>query len=102
MATNREQEMRALLAEQESSGQSVRDFAEQRGLKKASLYWWRSELRRRNRDASPRHDFIEVDRVPYDESDLEILVTDDDARILVGHDFDEQLLIRLVAALRRC
>jgi len=102
MSTKREQEMRVLLAEQESSGLTVRDFAEQRGLKKASLYWWRSELRRRDRESTPRGDFIEVGHAPYDDSGLEVVVTDCDLRIVIGADFDEQVLIRLVAALQQC
>lgn len=40
---------RALIREQESSGRTVQDFARGRGLSTASLYWWRSRLRRGKR-----------------------------------------------------
>jgi len=40
---------RALVREQESSGESVKEFARTRGLSAASLYWWRSVLGRRSR-----------------------------------------------------
>lgn len=44
-----ESRWRALIREQESSGRTVQDFARTRGISAASLYWWRSRLRRSRR-----------------------------------------------------
>jgi transposase-like protein len=41
---------RSLIAAQEQSGESVARFAERRGLNSATLYWWRSRLRSRERE----------------------------------------------------
>ena len=40
---------RALVREQEESGETVKGFARSRGLSPATLYWWRSALCRRPR-----------------------------------------------------
>lgn len=42
---------RALIGEQERSGEGVARFAERRGLCAATMYWWRSRLRRRHHAA---------------------------------------------------
>ncbi len=39
---------RTLIGAQEKSGQSVREFATERGINAATLYWWRSRLRQRD------------------------------------------------------
>lgn len=46
---SREQYWRGLIAEQERSGQTAREFAEERGLSPWSLYGWRSRLGRGRR-----------------------------------------------------
>ncbi len=54
--TQRETEMRALLAECEESGQSKAVFARKRRLKPETFAWWSSEIRRRDaarREAAP-------------------------------------------------
>jgi hypothetical protein len=50
----REAEYRGLVAKQARSGLSVREFAEREGIAVQTFYWWRSELRRRDRAASSR------------------------------------------------
>lgn len=43
----RGREMAALIAEQERSGLSAREFARQRGIAEGTMSWWRRELRLR-------------------------------------------------------
>ena len=47
MTKSSESKWRALIAEQEQSSLTVREFAEIRGITPTTLYWWRSELKRR-------------------------------------------------------
>src|SRR5262245_19320403 len=46
MTKTTERKWRKLIAEQEESGLSAREFAESRGILATTLYWWRSRLRR--------------------------------------------------------
>lgn len=46
MTNHAEAKWRSLIEAQERSGLSVREFASARGLAPATLYWWRSRLRR--------------------------------------------------------
>jgi hypothetical protein len=54
MGQSREQYWQGLIAEQERSGQTVREFAEARGLSPWSLYGWRSRLGRSRRGSGRR------------------------------------------------
>jgi hypothetical protein len=58
MAATKETETRwrAVVREQERSGESVADFARSRGISPSTLYWWRSSLKRRRgpRRGGPR------------------------------------------------
>lgn len=45
MKNDSEKRYRSLLREQERSGLSVLEFARQRGVPSANLYWWRKRLR---------------------------------------------------------
>lgn len=47
----KEQQWREILGEQGQSGESVRAFCRERGLKEAAFYWWRREIERRDREA---------------------------------------------------
>ena len=46
MTKTAEAKWRRLVEEQKESGESVQRFAAERGLSAATLYWWRSRLRR--------------------------------------------------------
>ncbi|MCA8969344.1 MAG: hypothetical protein KDC95_06155 [Planctomycetes bacterium] len=60
MPTPREREMRSLLAQLDNSALSTRDFADLHGVSVMTIYWWRSELRRRDRERG--HDFAHTCR----------------------------------------
>lgn len=95
---------RSLIAAQEHSGESVAQFAAQRGLNAATLYWWRSQLRRR--------DQVEPEFVPIEIVDAK-RATDRDARagfelelrggrrLRVPPGFDADELARLISAIER-
>jgi hypothetical protein len=51
MTKTTESKWRALIVEQESSGQTVRAFAASRGEAAGTVFWWRIRLRRRAADA---------------------------------------------------
>lgn len=52
----------ALVAELESSGRTVRDFAESHGVNPSTLAWWRSRLRSMSRQTAPAltGEFVEL------------------------------------------
>lgn len=78
MAKTTEAKWRALIAEQERSGLTVRAFAEGKGITPTTMYWWRSRLGR----CAP------VDLVPVEVVEHDIVV--DSARA-VGADFEVRL-----------
>ena len=51
---------REAIAEASSSGQSVREFCRQRGLKEGLFYSWRRELRLRDTEAADPPGFVEL------------------------------------------
>ena len=60
-SSSRESEIRRLLAEQERSGQTIGAFARAKGMSPHTLYWWRCELRRRQRRGKQkRAELVEV------------------------------------------
>ncbi len=114
---SREQYWRGLIAEQERSGQTAREFAEERGLSPWSLYGWRSRLgvagdrKRGGRGTAGRHDVPaeaelvavdvvgggsggEVGSLPLFEVEI------GEALVRVPRDFDAEELARLVSVLR--
>ena len=117
--TSTEAQWRALIAEQEASGQSIRDFAEERGVSAWSLYGWRSRLgvsrgrseRRRAKEDGSEIRAVEADLVAVDvvgpgtgqpaiggwDFALEI---GGDLVVQVRHGFDGAELSRLVTILR--
>jgi hypothetical protein len=96
MTKNAESKWRALIAEQQRSGLSVREFAASRDLAATTLYWWRSELKR------PRADLVPVEIVEPEPADLPgyELSVGDSMTLRIPPGFDEAELRRLVAALR--
>ncbi len=103
MATPREREMRTLLAQLDSSALSTRDFADLHGMSVKTIYWWRSELRRRDQERNV--DFIEVDirsdRAISASQTFEIVLTND-LRIVVPPAYDDDDLRQLIAAVSQC
>lgn len=97
---------RALIGEQERSGLAVGEFARRRGVSPATLYWWRSQLSRRDRRGrGPK--IVAVEMVGSDDVDapkrdrgfeLELA---GGRRLHVPTHFDAGELSRLIAALER-
>jgi transposase-like protein len=93
---------RGALAELGGSGQSVREFCRQRGLKEGLLYAWGRRLRRRDAESSSEAGFVELvgpgagGRPP--ESGVSVRV-DDRVSIVLGRGFDGPTLVTAVACL---
>ena len=99
-----ESRWRSLIAAQEQGGGSVAQFAERRGLNAATLYWWRSRLRRVDR-GEPQLVPIEIVDRPSTRSretdahfEIELV---GGRRLRVPPRFDAGELARLIAALER-
>lgn len=109
VGVGREAYYRELLAEQESSGRSLRAFAAERGLSPWTLYGWRGKLgrsRRRERTengASKGAGFVAVDVVggKPSTSDFEVELADG-LIVRVPRDTTTVRLVELVRALRAC
>jgi hypothetical protein len=98
------------LSYQTQSGLTVRAFCEREDLKETAFYFWRREIRRRDRDATGRRTpamaFVEVHAAPMPaavaavehEFPLE-LVFPDHRRLLIRGGCDAALLARVVAVL---
>jgi transposase-like protein len=112
MATKRggraEGRWRALIREQERSGLAVAEFARRRGVSAATLYWWRSQLSRRDGSRRGRRPkLVAVEVVGSKEIDpsggdrgfeLELA---GGRRLRVPARFDAEALSRLIAAVER-
>lgn len=95
---------RSLIAAQERSGESVAGFAERRGLNAATLYWWRSRLRRVDR-STPEFVPIELVEAPRssrvdDSGGFEIELAGG-RRLRVPARFDADELARLIVVVER-
>jgi hypothetical protein len=88
-----EQQMRELLREQETSGESLKSFAATAEIPYSTLAWWRTRLRR---EKTPR--FVPV-RVQDDDPRVEIVVGDVIVRVAGG---DAGAVARLVRAIASC
>jgi hypothetical protein len=99
---------RGLLIEQESSGQSLRSFARERGLSAWTLYGWRQRLgrtgaRRGRASVSSLPDLVAVDVVDRVEPAREIeVVLADGVRVRVPYSTSLEQLVAMVQALRSC
>jgi hypothetical protein len=97
-----------LLIEQESSGQSLRTFARERGLSAWTLYGWRQRLgrtraRRARAIESRLPDLVAVDVVDRVEPAREIeVVLADGVRVRVPYSTSLERLVAMVQALRSC
>lgn len=101
--TGAEARWRRLVAEQERSGLAPAEFAARRGFKAATLYWWRSRLKRVEHTL-PRIVPIAITeststvRAARAEFELELR----GGRVLrVPRGFDERELARLIGVLER-
>jgi len=91
---------RALIAAQEKSGLTVREFAATRGIPATTLYWWRSTLRRDTTDLVPV-EVVEGNAVDDDRRDAAFELRVNDAMTLqIRAGFDEAELRRLLRALQ--
>ena len=101
MRKTSEPRWRTLIRAQEKSGQTVRDFAESHGIAASTLYWWRSELKRRDADLVPVEvvaQDIEIGHAPIDSGfDLQL---PGGVQLRVPRGFDAEELRRLVSTLR--
>jgi hypothetical protein len=105
MTKTTEAKWRALIEAQEKSGLTARAFAESRGITVTTMYWWRSQLRRRR----PATELVPVDVVDdqgvvisgrgVGHADYELQL-DGPMTLRIPGDFDESDLRRLVRALR--
>jgi len=98
-----------VVREQERSGKTVQAFAKARGLSAATLYWWRSELKRGARRSSGGE--LQLAPVTLLESGEPVapslatfeVTLSSGHRVLVPSGFDADSLRRLIAALEgRC
>lgn len=96
---------RALLEEHRNSGLTYHAFAESKGLNPSTFSWWRSHLRRLDAadgagsklDATaPTFTVLAVTPPP---ATLDVVLDRYEARVLVDHDTDLDLLRRLLGAL---
>jgi hypothetical protein len=92
----REQLWRATFKSWQSSGQSVRDFCELRGLNESAFYFWRKELRKRDAEARPA--FVPVTVLPTPTATIEVRCPSGHVVVVTGS--DESMLRSLFAALR--
>ena len=95
--------MRRLIAGHARSGESVAGFARRHGISAETFYWWRSEIRRRDRASDPRHrvrtGFVEVSVAATTDLVLEVA---DGVRLRIGRAFDQDTLARVLEVLRSC
>lgn len=102
MAQTVEQEMRSFLRRWESSGKSLRWFAEEEGVSYRRALYWRSKLAPVD-DAAGEPGLVEVQLtapvVPSEPFEIHLA---GGRRLRVPVDFDEVALQRLVRTLEQC
>ena len=94
----------AIIDEQEASGQTIRAFAEDRGLNVSTLSWWRCHLgRSRARKAGKRDQPVTFDEVAIagDKKQGTVVLAFDqlDAHVVIDQDTDLTLLRDVLDAL---
>ena len=101
----REAEFRKVVKAQERSGLSVREFAEGEGITVQTLYWWRSELRRRDRARTQDStDFVRVSvksSPAGSSSECFAVQLPGGVLVRVPPRFEENELVRLLGVVRR-
>ena len=101
MTKTTESQWRRLIAEQEASGLTVREFAACRGLSASTIYWWRSRLRREGRSVAELVP-VEVTEAPVAASTAIELVVGNDIVLRLPRGFDEADLRRVLSVVSRC
>jgi transposase-like protein len=99
MTKTSKKEWRRVIAAQERSGLTVREFAEGQGINPTTLYWWRSRLRREGRLVPVEVVEQDVPQGGMGERCFEVQL-DSAVTLRVPANFDEAELRRLVRALR--
>jgi transposase-like protein len=91
----------AVIDRYEDSGQSLRDFAEANGVNRNTLAWWRWELGRSSRTATPSFVELVADERQSSPATGAVVVDlgDSSARVVVGPSTDLPLLRRVAEAL---
>jgi len=59
---SKEKQWRETMAEAQGSGQNMREFCRQHGIKETQFYAWRRELRTRDAEAAEKGGFVELVR----------------------------------------
>jgi len=90
---------REAMAEADGSGQSVRAFCRQRGLKESLFYAWRRELRLRDTEATDRPGFVELVRPAEGGAAGVSIRIDDRISIVLQRGFDREALSAALACL---
>lgn len=97
----REEQIRALLSQLESSGRPVREFAAEHGVSAWTVYSWRKRFERPQRARSmPKADLIELSPRVAHTATIEITVADASVRVSPG--FEDDDLARVLRAVRSC
>lgn len=87
-----------MIAEQKASGQSLRAFCEERGVKENSFYRWRKRIQQ---NQPVRFALLEPkEEIAARASGLEVVLTSGD-RLRVGNDVDAATLRLVLDTLRR-
>ena len=91
-----------LLDDQESSGLSVVEFAEEAGVSSATLYAWRRRLS--SEESKPKLVEVSMAREAAESPNSKAisLTIDDRFRVEIEPEFDERALERLLSVLARC
>lgn len=93
---------RSLIAEQEESGTSIAAWCRKHDVRAQTMYWWRSELRRRAQMAGePAFVPVEVISLAAEPRESEVRVIAGGREVIVGRGVDEELLARVVLLLER-
>jgi transposase-like protein len=101
MTKTTESQWRRLIAEQEASGLTVREFAACRGLSASTIYWWRSRLHREGRSVAELVP-VEVTEAPAAASTAIERIVGDDIVLRLPRGFDEADLRRVLAVVGKC
>ena len=101
--TPREMEIRACVREHDKGGLSWEQIADREGIMLSTLKWWRTQIRRRDRErmAEPGDDFVEVDLSTVVRSSTSVfeVVLLDGRSVRVPAGFDSTELRRLLAVI---
>ena len=93
-------EWQGIVAEQRASGQTIREFASERGVNHNTLAWWRARLVG-GRPPVPTPTFVEVKAAPSAAASGIEVVLPNGLVITAGDHVDPTRFARLIAALGR-